>query len=408
MGSAEATYEQKGFYAKDSLNLKNKEKGWAIAGGTSVEQTAWFKLAKPVELKSKDKVEITLSFESKHKKHILKDFKVKAGSGSLTTEDLLVSELINKNQTDLAKEEKAKVVEFLMKKSAGAKIVARHAELSKKIKNFKPATTPIMQDLPKDKRRVTRIFNRGSWEDLGDVVTEGVPEIFNEFKDEWPRNRLGMAKWMTHPDHPLLSRVAVNRFWEQIFGVGIVESLEDFGSQGIIPTHPKLLDDISYRFIHEHKWSVKSLLKEFVTSATYMQSSNATTEKITEDKFNSYLSRGPRFRLSSEQIRDQALAVSGLLNQKMFGPSVMPHQPGGVWMGVYNGSKWITSKNGDQYRRGLYTYWKRTSPYPSMEAFDSPSREICKTRRLRTNTPLQALVTLNDPVIWSVPKSSAY
>ena len=189
--------------------------------------------------------------------------------------------------------------------------MARHADLKNKIKNFKPATTPIMQDLPKDKRRVTRVFNRGSWEDLGEVVTEGVPEIFNEFNDEWPRNRLSMAKWMTHPDHPLLSRVAVNRFWEQIFGVGIVESLEDFGSQGIIPTHPELLDDLSYRFIHEHKWSIKSLLKEFVTTATYMQSSNATKEKITEDKFNSYLSRGPRFRLSSEQIRDQALAVSG-------------------------------------------------------------------------------------------------
>ncbi|MCH2207959.1 MAG: hypothetical protein MK132_19075 [Lentisphaerales bacterium] len=194
LGSAEATYEQKGFYAKDSLNLKNKEKGWAIAGGTSVEQTAWFKLAKPVQLKPEDQFEITLSFESKHKKHILKAFKIKAGSGSLTTEDLLVSELINKNQIDLDNEEKAKVVEFLMKKSVGAKVVARHAELSKKVKSFKPATTPIMQDLPKDKRRVTRIFNRGSWEDLGDVVTEGVPEIFNEFKDEWPRNRLGMAK----------------------------------------------------------------------------------------------------------------------------------------------------------------------------------------------------------------------
>ncbi|MCM8530161.1 MAG: PSD1 and planctomycete cytochrome C domain-containing protein [Lentisphaeraceae bacterium] len=404
ISKAEATFEQKGFSIKDSLNLAKKGRGWAIGEGTQTSQTAWFRLQKTVKLKKDSVLSIKLHFESSHKLHTLASFKMKVGSGSLSESDKFVNEFRQKNEADLSDSQKKRLVRHFLKKSKYAKVYDEFTKLSEMITSFKPATTPIMQELPKDKQRVTRVFNRGSWEDLGEVVTPGTPEIFNEFKKEWPRNRLGMAKWMTSVDNPLVPRIAVNRFWEQLFGTGIVDTLEDFGSQGSTPTHPKLLDDLAYRFMHDHKWSMKSFLKELVTSATYKQSSNVTDEKLKKDQFNSYLARGPRFRLSSEQIRDQALSVSGILSSKMFGPSVMPFQPEGVWMTVYNGRKWTLSKDEDKHRRGVYTFWKRTSPYPSMEAFDTPSREICKTRRLRTNTPLQALVTLNDPVYMECAK----
>ena len=219
----------------------------------------------------------------------------------------------------------------------------------------------------------------------------------NKFPENTPKNRLGLTKWLTAPENPLVSRVAVNRIWEQIFGYGIVETLEDFGSQGKNPTHPELLDYLAYNFMHKHDWSMKSLIKEIVTTDAYKRSSNVSKDQLNKDPRNKYLARFPRVRLTPEQIRDQALRASGLLSEKMFGPSVMPYQPDGVWQTVYSGKKWQTSKHGDQYRRALYTYWRRTSPYPAMETFDMTPRENCTTRRIRTNTPLQALVTLNDP-----------
>jgi hypothetical protein len=185
--------------------------------------------------------------------------------------------------------------------------------------------------------------------------------------------------------------------WEQLFGIGIVETVEDFGTQGTAPSHPELLDYLARQASDEHKWSVKEILKEIVMSATYRQSSKVTLEKLQVDPYNRLLSRGPRFRLSAEQIRDQSLAVSGLLDRKVGGKSVMPPQPDGIWNVVYSNHKWET-KPEDKYRRGLYTFWRRTTPYPSMVSFDSPSREFCVSRRIRTNTPLQALITLNDPV----------
>ena len=395
--TATATHEQGGFPVKDSLN-NDKEKGWAVAGAKGGVQSATFTTAAPIQISLEDEIEITLSFQSKHKQHIFKNFAIKTGYGNADADTMELIGLFGKPSNELSVDEKNKTIDYLLKKSPSGKIVSQLKNLQKKKNSYKVATTPIMQELPKDKRRVTKIFIRGNWEDLAEEVQEGTPEVMNKFKPEWPKNRLGMAYWMTSAENPLFARVAVNRFWEQLFGLGIVETLEDFGSQGNKPTHPKLLDDLAYRFSHEHKWSIKSLLKEIVMSATYRQSSNATKKLLEKDPFNHYLARGPRFRLSSEQIRDQALKVSGLLSEKMFGPSVMPFQPEGVWMTVYNGQKWVMGKNGEQHRRALYTFWKRTSPYPSMEAFDTPSREVCKVRRVRTNTPLQALVTLNDPV----------
>jgi hypothetical protein len=261
--------------------------------------------------------------------------------------------------------------------------------------------TPIMLDGHGDLARKTHVFVRGSWLTPGKEVQPDVPGSLPplDVDDETlPRNRLGLARWMTRPDHPLTARVAVNRFWEQLFGTGIVETVEDMGTQGIQPTHRELLDWLAVTFVNDDKWSMKQLLRRMVLSSTYRQCTDATPEKLAADPYNKYYVRGPRVRLAAEQVRDQALAVSGLLSRKLYGPSVMPPQPDGIWQSPYNGEAWVQAKGDDKYRRALYTYWKRTSPYPSMITFDSPSREFCQVRRLRTNTPLQALVTLNDPV----------
>ena len=258
--------------------------------------------------------------------------------------------------------------------------------------------TPVMLEGTGDLARPTHVFVRGNMSIKGPRVQPDVPRSLVALPKNAPRNRLGLSQWMSNRDNPLTARVAVNRFWEQLFGTGIVETVEDFGSQGIAPTHQALLDWLAVELMENHQWSLKKLLKQIVLSATYRQSSAVSPEKLAKDSFNKWLSRGPRVRLSAEQIRDQVLSVSGLLSPKMFGPSVMPPQPDGIWLSPYGDEKWILSEGEDRYRRGIYTYWKRTAPYPSMVMFDAPSREFCQSRRIRTNTPLQALVTLNDPV----------
>jgi hypothetical protein len=255
---------------------------------------------------------------------------------------------------------------------------------------------PIMVENTRDQFRSTHIFERGNWMVKGEKVDPETPEILNSFPEEQPRNRLGFANWIVNEKNPLTARSIVNRFWEQLFGLGIVETLEDFGTQGATPTHPELLDWLALRFVNEHGWSVKKLIKEMVMSAAYQQDSRVTDELKEKDPNNRFLVRGPRIRLSAEQIRDQVLAVSGLLSKKMYGKSVMPYQPAGVWNSVYSGEKWTESEGEDRYRRSVYTYIKRTSLYPSMMMFDGSTREVCVSRRIRTNTPLQALATLND------------
>ena len=264
--------------------------------------------------------------------------------------------------------------------------------------NVNTETVPIMAENPEYMHRTTQIFDRGSWVSKTDTVKAGTPESLNQWNGDWPDNRLGLSKWIVDKKNPLTARTLVNRVWHQIFGRGLVSTVEDIGSQSEPPSHPDMLDWLSLRFMNEHKWSVKALIKEIVLSGTYRQSSESTPEIYQIDPENELLARGPRIRLGAEQIRDQALAVSGLLSEKMYGPGVMPPQPDGVWQTVYNGAKWEESTGEDRYRRGVYTYLKRTSPYPSFLTFDAGSREVCTIRRTVTNTPLQALVTLNDPV----------
>ncbi|HTJ10929.1 MAG TPA: DUF1553 domain-containing protein [Dinghuibacter sp.] len=258
-------------------------------------------------------------------------------------------------------------------------------------------TTPIMMDNPEDMHRVSNVFERGNWLVKGDVVTPGVPASLAKCMPAGaPANRLGLAMWMTSKQNPLVSRTMVNRVWEQLFGTGLAETLEDLGTQGSPPTHRALLDYLSWQLMYTDAWSIKKLLREIVLSSTYREDSRVSPSSLAKDPFNRLYSRGARVRLSAEQLRDQDLCISGQLNPSMYGPSVFPYQPKGIWMSPWNGAEWVESKDGEQYRRALYTYWKRTAAYPSMISFDATSREVCTARRIRTNTPLQALVTLND------------
>lgn len=259
--------------------------------------------------------------------------------------------------------------------------------------------TPVMVENDKHLARESHVFDRGNWRTKGKAVKPAVPQTLAfAMPANAPENRIGLAMWLTDKRNPLVSRTLVNRMWEQLFGTGIVETLEDMGTQGINPTHKELLDHLSYKFMNEYNWSIKKLLKEMVMSHTYRQDSKLTDELKEKDLYNRLYARGPRIRLSSEQLRDQHLHISGMLSSKMYGPGVMPWQPDGIWLSPYNGERWKTDTTENHYRRAIYTYWKRSSPYPSMIAFDAAQKNVCSARRIRTNTPLQALVTLNDSV----------
>jgi hypothetical protein len=280
------------------------------------------------------------------------------------------------------------------------KAAREKAEAAKQARNHHAqslALLPIMRELPTEKRRITKIHNRGNFLDQGDAVQPAVLAAFGQLPEGAPANRLGVARWLVSPDNPLTPRVWANRVWARLFGMGIVETEEDFGALGSAPSHPELLDWLAAEY-RDGGWSLKKLVKTIVMSDTYRQRSDVTPALAAADPRNLLLSRGSRFRLPAETIRDQALAVAGLLSAKLGGPPVMPPQPAGLWRSTYNTKTWVDAEGEDRYRRGLYTYLKRTTPYPSFTTFDAGSGEICQVRRIRTNTPLQALVTLNDPV----------
>lgn len=257
-------------------------------------------------------------------------------------------------------------------------------------------TTLIAKELAQP--RETRMLLRGEYDKPGEVVQPGVPDILPPLPPGAPTNRLGLAQWLVSSNHPLTARVIVNRFWQQFFGVGLVKTAEDFGVQGERPSHPELLDWLATEFIRSG-WDVKHMQRLLATSATYRQSSRVSPSLYERDPENRLLARGPRFRLDAEAIRDSALYLGGLLVEQRGGPSVKPYEPPGLWEAVSfnNSQKYVPDRGPAQYRRSLYTYWKRQSPPPNMLTFDAPTREYCVVRRPRTNTPLQALVVLNDP-----------
>lgn len=253
-----------------------------------------------------------------------------------------------------------------------------------------------------DSIRPTSVLHRGEYDAPGEMVQPGTPASILAFDSSYPKNRLGLAKWLFDPKHPLTSRVYVNLLWQEFFGRGIVKTSGDFGMQGELPSHPALLDWLAVDF-REHGWDIKRLVKQLVTSATYRQSAIVSKEKLAKDPENIYLSRGSRYRIHAEFIRDLVLSSSGLLNTSIGGPSVKPYQPAGLWEGATSGRGLLSIYTQDHgtalYRRGMYTLIKRTVPPPSMSIFDASNRDICEVKRLRTNTPLQALVMLNDPTV---------
>jgi hypothetical protein len=245
--------------------------------------------------------------------------------------------------------------------------------------------------------RKTFMFKRGQYKNKGAEVSAEVPSILPPLAKELPKNRLGLARWLFAPEHPLTARVAVNRIWAQYFGVGLVKTAEDFGVRSELPSHPELLDTLAVEF-RESGWDMKALHKRIVLSATYRQAASITPEKWAADPENRMLARGPRLRLSAEMVRDNALYAAGLLVEKLGGKSAKPYQPEGLWKAITGGRDWKRDANEDQYRRGIYVYWKRGVPYPSMLTFDAAKRETCTVSRPLTTTPLQSLVLLNDPV----------
>ena len=263
-----------------------------------------------------------------------------------------------------------------------------------------------MRERPGFDRPSTLLRERGAYLSPGDRVYAATPAVLPPMTGNEMPNRLGLARWLVSPENPLTARVTVNRAWEQFFGRGIVETSEDFGTQGARPSHPELLDWLATEFVRL-KWSQKALHRLIVTSATYRQDARATPALIERDPYNRLFARGPRFRLDAEAIRDVALAASGLLSPKIGGPSVFPPQPPGIWDNPYSDATWETSTGEDRYRRGIYTFIRRTSPYPSLMTFDATSREFCTVRRVRTNTPLQALTTLNDEAFFEAARALA-
>ena len=266
-------------------------------------------------------------------------------------------------------------------------------------KNFEVTLPAAMVMKERTEIRPAHMMIRGAYDNLGEQVERDTPGFLPPIEKEGTKNRLDLAEWFVTKEHPLTARVAVNRFWQQLFSVGIVKTSEDFGAQGEWPSHPELLDYLTVSFV-ESGWDVKSLMKQIVMSETYKQSSEAKPEQFNSDPENRLLSRGSRFRIDSEMLRDQILATSGQLNNQLYGKSVKPPQPKGLWTSVSMPSSYPsvyeTDKGDKIYRRSVYTFWKRGMPPPQMTIFNAPSREACIARRERTNTPLQALLLLNE------------
>jgi hypothetical protein len=401
---AVADYSQAGFAAESILNNKDpKKKGWAIGGQTGQAHALTLITPAAVQVAAGTKLTVTIEQASEHVQHTLGHFRLSVTGDARAAEagraPLPVVEALRAPAGQRTLQQREAVEQYYLTLAPELQATRqRHGELTKQLADLKPVTVPVMRELKGDQRRKTRIQFRGNFLDLGNEVTEGTPAAFPPLPDGAGPNRLSLAKWLVDENNPLTARVIANRYWEQIFGIGIVSTSEEFGTQGELPFHPELFDWLATELVRL-RWDMKAFLKLLVTSAAYRQSSRVTPELQHRDPDNRLLARGPRFRLSAEALRDQALAVSGLLSAKLYGPPVKPPQPAlGISAAFGSGIDWQTSAGQDRYRRALYTMWRRSNPYPSMATFDAPNREVCTVRRVRTNTPLQALVTLNDPV----------
>lgn len=392
-GETKASFEQAKYGVSNAVD-GDPRTGWAIAPKFKDEHWAELRIADPVKLDNDQKLIVSLD-QHFGRGRVMGRVKVSLLIGPFETADLTDDVVALLSQEKKLTKKQLKTLEDFY---AGAN--PEIASLDQKIRATKaaikktsPPTTLVMVE---EEPRETFVMERGDYLAQGEAVEPGTPDSLHPLDESLPKNRLGLAQWIVDPANPLMARVTVNRFWMEIFGRGLVTTPEDFGTQSESPSHPKLLDWLAVEF-QANGWSVKQLLKTIVMSSTFRQGSRVTSELLERDPANELLARGPRFRLPAETVRDNALAISGLLSDSAGGPPVMPYQPTGIWKAVgRNQPKWQAAVDDDRYRRGLYVVWKRSAPYPSFVTFDAPDRASCTVRRPRTNTPLQALVLLND------------
>jgi hypothetical protein len=402
--SAIADYSQAGYEVSRAIDgTTANSNGWAVDGPTRKEPaTAIFITSLPFGYEGGTLLRFRLRHEADFAAHGMGRPRLSVTADPASSLQLqgiragireiaaIITQKRTKSQSDRLKKY------FLTHHNPNKKLKKRIAAIEKQQAASFPETM-IMQD--RAKPRATHVLHRGQYNEPGEIVSAGVPTIFPAMKEN-QSNRLGFAQWLMDPDHPLTARVAVNRYWQQLFGIGLVKTAEDFGIQGELPSHPKLLDWLALEFIRSG-WDTKHMYSLLLNSATYRQTSHAGAAAYRNDPENRFLTRGPRMRLDAEEIRDSCLASSGLLVKKLGGRSVYPYQPKGLWMELNNrpgySKEYQQGKGNDLYRRSIYTFWKRTVPSPMLKTFDAPEREFCTTRRSRTNTPMQALALLNGP-----------
>jgi hypothetical protein len=411
--AVEADDAQDGYEASNLLHRESGLHGWAIdaSAPVPVRRQAVFIPERPIVSPRGTPLRITMRHGMRHAVRNIGRFRISVTS---TSSPLLVLQVpaqlrpvlaIAPGKRTTADQER---LDAAYRRIAPSLDKAREelAAAQKKLNDLGIVTAQIMRDKPNFLRPATYIRERGSFLSKGDLVYADVPAILNRLPANTMPNRLGLAEWLVSDENPLTARVTVNHFWETIFGHGIVETSEDFGTQGDAPSHPELLDWLAAEFM-KNNWSMKHIQRLMVTSATYRQSSSVNADLTARDPYNKLYARGPRFRVEAEMVHDIALSAGGLLSEKMYGPSVFPYQPDGVWDIPYSSEKWVESEGEDRYRRAVYTFIRRSAPYPSLVTYDAPSREFCTVRRVRTNTPLQALTSLNDPFFFDAARAMA-
>ncbi len=404
IAAAEANYEQKGYPVTQAIDGKLGRTGWAIDGNTRFEDSsAVFTLKDAIAAGSRVKVSLIHSWGGSH---TIGRFRISIPADGQPPVPANIRKILATAAAKRGAADKDKLGDYLAIRFGNAEITAISDELKQLRSQLDAARkaipeTMVLASMPTP--RETHVLVRGEYDkpDKNRPVQPDTPRALGTLPEDFPRNRLGLARWLVSRDNPLTARVTVNRFWAQMFGSGLVKTIEDFGSQGEYPSHPELLDWLAVEFM-ESGWDVKSLFKTMVMSGTYRQRSRIEPALLEADPNNRLLGRAPRFRLDAETIRDSALAVSGLLDESVGGPSVFPYHPEGLWLEINNRPNYSrayphTTDPGQLYRRSLYTFWKRTVAPPSMATFDAPEREFCVVKRSRTNTPLQAFVMLHDP-----------
>lgn len=399
--------------------LRNSSSSWSVEATNDpvrLPRQAVFITDQPFGFAEGTIIEIKLKHNHPTLKQTLGRFRISVSSSktpaTVTNIPATLRPIASLPTQERTAEQKEKLTQYFLSLAPSLKPARdRLNEVKKALAALNIVSADVLSERQSFERPSTFMRIRGSFINPGEKVYAGVPASLHRFPESLMPNRLGLARWLVDNENPLVARVVVNRFWEQIFGRGIVETSEDFGTQGQPPSHPELLDFLATEFMRGavggKPWSQKAIIRLIVTSATYRQSSIVTPALLERDPYNRLLARGPRFRLEAEMIRDVALAASGLLNPKIGGPSVFPIQPEGIWNGPYSNDRWQTNNDNERFRRGLYTFIRRTAPYPMFTTFDAPSRELCLVRRVRTNTPLQALTTLNDEAFFVAARALA-